>query len=93
MSGDSECAQAGDDVRRPGPAVLVGPRRRGAAGRPKYGPRLDRTKMLDRNPNTPPDGLVGVISSTVGVAGVVPKRCRRLVAEMSRSPPAPTGPS
>ena len=60
----------GDSEAHPGRAMISaarsssprpGPYRRGAAGRPKYGPRLDRTKMLDRNPNTPPDGLVGVI--------------------------------
>ena len=50
----------GDSEAHPGRAMISaarsssprpGPYRRGAAGRPKYGPRLDRTKMLDRNPN------------------------------------------
>ena len=63
--------------RRPSPAVLAPARsRRDAAVRSRTSPCMgsdyDRTRGLEVIPNTPPDGQVGVILSTVGVAGDMP---------------------
>lgn len=61
----------GDEYPRPGAAVLAPARsRRDAAGRPGHGSLTRAARVSDSNPNTPPGGLVGVMSGTVGVAGV-----------------------
>ena len=68
-------------VTRPGGDDIGGPVQQSspqpaAVGTPPYRPmlglRLDRTRVLEVIPNTPPDGQVGVILSTVGVAGDMP---------------------
>ena len=76
----SECRISDSDRAR---AVMISAARSSSprpspqpSGRRRTGPCMgsdyDRTRVLEVIPNTPPDGQVGVILSTVGVAGDMP---------------------
>ena len=63
----SECRISDSDHAR---AVMISAARSSTG--PCMGSDYDRTRVLEVIPNTPPDGQVGVILSTVGVAGDMP---------------------
>ena len=76
----SECRISDSDRAR---AVMISAARSSSprpslqpSGRRRTGPCMgsdyDRTRVLEVIPNTPPDGQVEVILSTVGVAGDMP---------------------